>query len=447
MAEFKLTDDYWVPLYVPDEAGKLVISSRAGRDTYALFSYDTATRSIGEMIAGHPTQDILAVSGIDQSAVERVETTGMVPQLVWFDPAWAAVQQAVDRVLPHRINRLSGNPKDKVLVRSTADIDPGSWYLVDMHDNTVTFVASVKPTVAVEEQRPMQVIQYKASDGLTIPAFLTLPVGDGKPAPTIVLIHGGPTARDYWGWNSEVQLLAAHGYAVFQPQFRGSSGFGRKFEEAGFGQWGLAMQDDITSGVEYLIQRGIADPGRICIVGASYGGYAALWGLVKTPQLYRCGVSFAGVTDIEYMLDDSSDRTKSKVGREYMRARLGDPAVNKEQFDSVSPLKHADRIQAPVLLMHGEEDERVPISHGKKMKRALEDQGKTVIWHSFEEEEHGFFYVRDEVTYFQTMFAFLDKYLASPVVKKAAPSAAAPAHAFATDLGATPGGSPNKASQ
>lgn len=411
LAEFAVTDDYWVPMYVPDEGDALVVSSRSGRDTYAIYSYDTKNRAIGELMAGHPTQDILNVNGIDQTSFELVVTRGMKPQQVWFDPDWHAVQLAIDQALAQRYNQISGNPKGKVLVYSSSDIDPGSWYLVDMTTGTMRSVATAKPKLANADMRPMETLTYAAADGLSIPAFLTRPAGKKEAVPLVVLIHGGPTARDYWGWNAEVQILAAHGYAVFQPQFRGSSGFGRRFQEAGFGQWGLAMQDDITAGVEYLVKQGIADPKRICIAGASYGGYAALWGLVKTPDLYQCGVSFAGVSDIEFMFHDSSDSSGNKVTRELMLARIGDARSNKERFDEVSPLKHADRIKAPVLIMHGEDDVRVPIAHGEKMKKALEAQQKKVQWLAFKEEGHGLEYVRSEVIYYKTLLEFLDKYI------------------------------------
>ncbi|RFP15899.1 MULTISPECIES: S9 family peptidase [unclassified Duganella] len=419
LAEFAITEDYWLPMYAPDAPDTLVVSSRSGRDTYAIFSYDTKHRAIGELMAGHPTLDILDVNGIDQTSFEKVTTRGMMPQQIWFDPAWHAVQQSIDQALPGRFNRITGNPKGMVLVDSSSDVDPGSWYLLDTTNGKMRLVTTAKPKLADADMRPMETFTYAAADGLSIPAFLTRPAGKPGATPLVVLIHGGPTARDYWGWNTEVQILAAHGYAVFQPQFRGSSGFGRRFMEAGFGQWGLAMQDDITAGVEYLIKQGIADPKRICIAGASYGGYAALWGLVKTPDLYQCGVSFAGVSDIEFMFRDHSDRTGNKATRELMLAWIGDARSNKERFDEVSPLKHADRIKAPVLIMHGKDDVRVPIAHGEKMKNALEAQHKEVQWLTFEEEGHGLQYVRNEVIYYNTLLEFFDKYIG---VSKATPA-------------------------
>lgn len=414
LAEFGIADDYWMPVYVPDEPHTVVIWSRKERDTYAMFSYDTERHAIGELMAGHPTQDILAASGIDQAAFERVTTRGMRTEEFWFEPVWGGVKQVIDQALPNRINHLSGNPRGNVLVYSYSDVEPGEWYVLDTTKGALHRIAGRSIATEGADMRPMEIMQYAVADGLTVPAFLTRPADGARNLPLVVLIHGGPTARDYWQWNPEVQLLAAHGYAVFQPQFRGSSGFGKRFEQAGYGQWGLAMQDDITAGVHHLIAQGIADPKRICIVGASYGGYAALWGLVKTPELYQCGVSFAGVSDIEYMRHDSSDSSGDKATRELMLTRVGDAGVNRDKFDQVSPLKQASRIMAPVLLLHGKEDQRVPIVHGEKMKKALEANGKQVTWVTYEKEGHGLSYVANQVSYYETLLAFLDKYLGKP---------------------------------
>jgi dipeptidyl aminopeptidase/acylaminoacyl peptidase len=163
--------------------------------------------------------------------------------------------------------------------------------------------------------------------------------------------------------------------------------------------------------VQYLISKGIADPHRICIYGASYGGYAALWGMVKTPELYRCGVSFAGVSDIGKHLTGSSDANDSKLGREYMRFAIGDAKLNQAQFDAVSPLKHADRIQAPILLMHGDRDQRVPLSSGSDMDDVLTKLGKPHEWYVFEGEGHGLYYLDSEKVYYKKLLAFLKKYI------------------------------------
>lgn len=411
LAEFKVSDDYWVPLYVPEQPNSLVIRSRAGRDTFAIFSYDTSTRTVGDMMAGHPSLDIVDVDGVEKEMFKRVWTSGMQPTQYWFDPAWAKLQLSVDAALPNRINILSGNPEGRVLVYSYADVDPGAWYILDTGAKTMRNFGTVHSSIDPAAMRPMESISYPSKDGLSIPAYLTLPPGPRKALPTVVMLHGGPSLRDRWAFNVDVQLLASRGYAVLQPQFRGSSGFGRKFQEAGYGQWGLAMQDDVTAGVEHLVRQGIADPSRVCLYGASYGGYAALWGLVKTPQLYRCAISFAGVTDLELMFKDSSDRNANKVVMELLRSRVGDSIANKEQFEAVSPLRHAARITAPVLLMHGELDRRVPIVHANKFRHALKENGKSVEWMMFEDEGHTVLKAANQRLYFQTILQFLDKHI------------------------------------
>lgn len=423
LAEFAADDDYWVPAYVPDEPDSLVIKSRSGRDTVALFHYDVASRRQTELLAGHPTQDLLSFDGVDKTAFDYVATGGMKSEQVWFDPAWAAMQKQIDVLLPDRVNLISGDPRRAVLVHSYGDVDPGSWYYFDSAKKSLVLVGKARASVDRTAMRRMEVMSYQAADGLSIPAYLTRPEKTAIPPPMIVLIHGGPLARDRWEWDRDVQLLANRGYLVFQPQFRGSSGFGRKFAEAGFGEWGKAMQDDITDGVRHLVSQGIADPKRICIVGASYGGYAALWGLVKTPDLYRCGISFAGVTDIGNLFSDWTDLSFDKASRQLMKRHIGDQDLNPQRFDPVSPLKHAARIQAPVLLMHGREDERVPVAHGRRMRDALQANNKQVAWVLFNEEGHGLHYQDSQIAYYNAMFDFLGKHL--PV--DAGAGAAAPA--------------------
>ncbi len=410
IAEFKITDRRWTPVGVESDGKTLVVRNNIGRDTTAIFRYDVEKRAIGEMLAGHPTEDILDTEGVGENTFKSVLTSGMKPQKFWFDRDWKSVQATVDASIPNHVNNISGDPKKRVLIYSYNDVSTGEWSLLDMEAKTLRRFAKLNPNFDMSSMRPMEITSYPAKDGLTIPAYLTRPAKTSGPAPMVVVIHGGPVARDYWQWNPEVQILALRGYVVLQPQFRGSSGFGIKFQEAGYGQWGLAMQDDITAGVEAMIQRGIADPKRICIYGASYGGYAALWGLAKTPDLYRCGVSVAGVSDLEFMFSDSSDSNRNKVARELLRTHVGDVSRSKEQFDQVSPLKHADRIQAPVLLVHGNRDERVPISHSKKMIEALKENKKYYEWLELPGEEHGFT-KKSKIKFMEKLLAFLEKYI------------------------------------
>src|SRR5438105_853997 len=246
-----VTADLFVPVHVPAEPNTLIVRSHHQRDRAALFRYDTLNHRHLEPVAGQPDEEVLTASALGQSGISRVITGGAKPHSHWFDPRWAALQQRVDAAVPGRINLLSGDPGGRLLVFSYGDVDPGRWFVFDTGDGAIWLAAAIKPRIDPAAMRPMQTLDYAADDGLQIPAYLTRPAdaAAGAPLPLVVLVHGGPHLRDDWLWNEEVQLLAASGYAVFQPQFRGSTGFGLSFEEAGYGQWGRAMQDDVTAGV------------------------------------------------------------------------------------------------------------------------------------------------------------------------------------------------------
>ncbi|WP_167083955.1 S9 family peptidase [Massilia frigida] len=409
LATFGYSDEHWWPQSLSRDQKSLVVRSRHDRDTFAYFRYSLETRSVGELLAGHPTQDIYVPDTETDGQFRQIASAGMKPVVEWFDPAWAAMQKSVDTALPDRMNLISGSLTNKLLIYSYSDVDPGQWLLLDVPSASLRKVASAKPEIDAGAMRPMQVVRYTARDGLSIPAYLTLPSATGAAKPAVILIHGGPAARDGWSFNPEVQLLAARGYVVLQPQFRGSSGFGKAFMTAGYGQWGLAMQDDISDGVRWLVEQGHADPQRICIYGASYGGYAAMWGLAKTPELYRCGASFAGVSDIAYMLKDDSDTNAGATGRLATNILVGGAGRTKQAFDQVSPLKNAARITAPVLLAHGEWDRRVPIEHGRKMHKALKEANKEVEWMILEKEGHGIYHEDNREKFYGALFKLLER--------------------------------------
>lgn len=434
LEEFSINDDYWVPIRALPGADSLAVYSRKGRDTYAIFRYDAAKREHMDVMAGHPNQDILSVSGLDQASFESVSTAGIKPRIFWFDARLANVQATVDAAVPGRINVLMDEAAGVFLVSSYGDVDPGRWFLLDMNKGKLSEFAEAIVDFDTQKLRPVETISYAVRDGLTVNAYLTRPrLATVSPAPMVVLIHGGPNVRDRWGYNQEVQILAAAGYVVFQPQFRGSSGFGRKFEEAGFQQWGKAMQDDITDGVKHLIAQGVADPRRICIDGASYGGYAALWGVIKTPELFKCGVSFAGVSDLAEMTAHSIFDDSTAVSREISRARIGDPEKMRQQLDEVSPLKHAGQVNVPLFIAHGERDARVLASQSKKMVAALKELGKPVESMWFEDAGHGFYWRKDEMRYYRALLAFLSKHIGenSPYAAEIPAASAAAASAVA----------------
>lgn len=429
LQESKVTEDYWRPLYVPKDRDSIVVQSRTGRDTWAIMRYDTRQRAEVELMAGHPREDIVFASGLGNEVFQRVVTSGLKRQTHWFDEGWAVVQATLDKAFPGRNNEvLSGDPRRRVLVQSSSDVDPGRWYVLDVPARTLKEVAQSLPRLGSEKMRPMQTLRYAARDGLSIPAYLTLPDSQG-PHPLIVLIHGGPAARDRWAWDAEVQLLAQHGYAVLQPQFRGSTGFGAAFERAGLGQWGLAMQDDVTDGVRHLVEQGVADARRVCIYGASYGGYAALWGLVKTPELYRCGISFAGVSDLDEFLSGRSDINRNPALRESFMFRLNAGDSRKPDFAAVSPLKQVARIKAPVLVVWGEQDRRVPPEQSERMVAALKANDKTYQWRSYRREGHGLVYVGNLREHYRELLDFLEQHNGVPTAQVPGASAAASAAA------------------
>ncbi len=405
-----ITDDLIEPVFVSPEPNRLVVQARNGGDRLAMWNYDVEQNAFVGISAAHPREDIVSVDvKAGTSDFKRVETEGLQPRTVWFDGRMASLQASIDAALPGTLNELQATDGTQMLVTTASDVNPGKYLLLDTKKMTLKEIASARPAIDPARMQPMQLLHYPSFDGLSIPAYLTLPGRAAKPAPLIVLIHGGPQARDHWGWHQDVQLYAARGYAVFQPQFRGSSGFGKQFQEAGYGQWGQAMQADITAGVRYLIDHQIADPERICIIGGSYGGYAVLWGLAQTPDLYKCGVSLAGVSDLEKELRVDSDISKSAIAREVTRSRVGDPTLMKTTFDSISPLQHADRIKAPLLLAHGKLDERVPMSQGRQMYDRMRALHKDVQWLEFYNERHSLWHIENQRSFYEAVFDLLER--------------------------------------
>jgi dipeptidyl aminopeptidase/acylaminoacyl peptidase len=379
----------------------------------ALYRYDLAEKQLADQVFSHPEVD---VDGIVTSDVDgRLVAIGYVtekPRLHFFDREWQRIQSAIDRQLPGRINRFVSSDRDERLriVRSSGDIHPPSYYLYDRKTGRLDPLFPAYPELEDLRLAPMQPIQYTARDGLTIHGYLTRPVRAGEPPfPTIILPHGGPWARDVWGWNAEVQFLARLGFAVLQPNFRGSSGYGEEFEKKGYGAWGQAMQDDVTDGARWLIEQGVADPDRIGIYGSSYAGFAALLALVREPELFRAGASFAGVTDVLTTLSDDAWYLNM---REDMEKLVGERWSDREQLKQISPVENAQKIRAPVLIAHGTEDPRVHVKQATAMIDALEDAGVEVVPLLYSGEVHGFIDERNEIDFYAQLGSFFERELA-----------------------------------
>ena len=310
----------------------------------------------------------------------------------YFDPEMQNLQLGLEAAFPGlSVHAVSWDlTKQKLIVAAEGPTRPLTYYYLDRQTHQATKIAPTYPDLHEADLGQMKSYAYKARDGLEIPAYLTLPPNKAqKNLPTVIFPHGGPMDRDKLNFDWIAAFLASRGYAVLQPNFRGSSGYGEKFASDGFGQWGLKMQDDVTDGVKKLIADGIADPKRICIVGASYGGYAALEGAVSTPDLYACAVSFAGVSDLRKFLET---RANDFGWRSWMIATwyryIGDRSADKAKLDEASPALHADRVKCPVLLIHGASDVTVRIDQSEAMRDALLGKGKSVRFVRIDTENH-----------------------------------------------------------
>lgn len=396
--------------------GRLFVVSRGNADTLSLYTYDTAARAV------KPTAMLTSPGfDVDPVYIENDERLLGVRHQVdawvttWFDEGMKAVQARVDKALPSSVNELTPPRRPAlpfVLVRAYSDTMPPTHYLFNTETGKFVKLGTTLPGLDPKALGTTDFVRYKARDGLEIPAWLTLPPGDKKQGlPMVVLAHGGPWVRGRsWGFDAQVQFLASRGYAVLQPEFRGSAGYGDKLFKAGWKQWGQAMQDDLADGVKWAVAQGYVDPKRVCIGGASYGGYATLMGLIRDPDLYRCGFEWVGVTDLNLMYDvDWSDA--SKVYKKYGMPRLiGDQVADAVMLKAASPLAQADRLNRPLLMAHGRYDIRVPIVHGEKLRDALKARGADVQWVVYD-EGHGWRKTETQVDFWTRVEKFLDQHI------------------------------------
>ncbi len=399
-----------------DYEGRLIVTARGSEDREALYLYDPATNKLGERLIAHKDYDV------EQGLIFDYNTKKLVgvrleaerPQQIWFDKDWATWSKMLDQALPGRFNRISRTTDGKrLLVYSFSDKDPGKYYVFDVEKRQLVEILSVRPWIKPEQMAERRFIRYPARDGLSIPAYLTLP--PSKPAkdlPLVVLVHGGPFLRgETWHFDEEAQFLASRGYAVLQPDFRGSMGYGWKHYSSGLKQWGLAMQDDLNDGVDALVKQGIVSKERVCIAGASYGGYAVMMGLVRDPQVWKCGINWVGVTDLALLTDATWSDTNQywDAAGEWYKFAVGDSGADRARFEQTSPLRNAAKITRPVLMAYGADDQRVPIEHGERMKAALERNNVQVEYVLYEKEGHGFMLESNNVDFWKRVEAFLAK--------------------------------------
>lgn len=387
--------------------------SNLGRDKLAAIELDLETGREVQLLAENSQVDI---SGLSHSRKRKVLTlatfTSWKTEYIFFDQTTEVLYQELKQKLPgYEVAVISTNDDETVfVVRTFNDRSLGAFYLYDSSTGDLSKLADRAPWLPEDQLSEMKPIEYQARDGLTIHGYLTLPQGrQPKNLPVIINPHGGPWHRDSWTFIPEVQFLANRGFAVMQMNFRGSTGYGRRFWEAGFKEWGGKMQDDITDGVHWLVQQGVADPDRVAIYGASYGGYAVLEGLLKTPDLYAAGVDYVGVSNLFTFFKTIPPYWTPYL--EMMYEMVGHPEKDRNWFQEHSPALNAEKIRKPLLVAQGAKDPRVNINESNQIVDALKKRGVEVVYMVKENEGHGFQNEENRFDFYEAMESFLEMHL------------------------------------
>ena len=422
----------WEPIAFDGDNRTLFVWSDLGRKTRAIYRYDLQERKLLDLVFADETYDALEANGAAASSFaastiydpSKKKIVGLAyaadrMRFHWLDEEMKQLAAKLDASLPNTVHRPRQFAEDgsKIIFFSSSDRDPGVYYLYDRKTAKLDELAVIKPAIDPEKMSPMKPVEFAARDGLKLHGYLTLPRGrTPKNLPLILHPHGGPFGiRDEWAYRDEVQFYANRGYAVLQVNYRGSGGYGREFEQAGFKKWGLEMQNDLSDGVKWAIAEGIADPERVVISGASYGGYAAMAGLVFTPELYCAGINYVGVTDIELLIP----REVAPSQLYWRNTRLGKltDSADRKRIHDTSPINFADRLRAPLLMAYGKNDPRVHINHGFGMERALKKAGKPFDMIIEADEGHGFRLEERSIAFYAKIDEFLRKHVQKADVK------------------------------
>ena len=391
----------------------IYVTSNFGRDKTALVEYDPSEKKEIKELYSNPDYDLsYAFYDKKKKVLARVYWEGIKTEMHFFDKEWENIYSGIKQKFPGYDVEFAeyDDEMKKGIVSLSSDRLRVKYYLYDFASGKVEEIANPYPWLNEEDMAYMKPVSYTSRDGFTIHGYLTLPKGiEPKNLPVVVNPHGGPWARDGWYFNPEVQFLTNRGYAVFQMNFRGSTGYGKKFWEASFKEWGKKMQDDITDGVEYLKKEGIADPERIAIYGGSYGGYATLAGVTFTPDLYVCAVDYVGISNLFTFLKTIPPYWKPYLDQYY--EMVGNPVKDSILFAEASPVLHADRIKVPLFIAQGANDPRVNKAESDQMVTALKQRGVEVEYMVKDNEGHGFRNQDNRFDFYGAMEKFLEKHL------------------------------------
>ena len=390
-----------------------VVEEKSGPSGLYLVDPDGKMELVARDEISDPTNIVMSLDGKDAIAVVFGSTMPRRKYLLPEHPDSVLLQQLAASFPGQWVSFSNATDDGKqvvVLVRS--DRSPGEFFLYDRAAKKASYLASSRQWIDPEKMASMKAVEFAARDGRKIHGWLTLPPGsDGKNLPMIINPHGGPYGPyDDWGYNPEVQLFASRGYAVLQPNFRGSGGFGKEFQESGYRQWGGTMQDDVTDATQWVIDQGIADKSRICIYGASYGAYAALMGVAKEPDLYQCAIGFVGVYDLHIMYKRGDIRERDS-GIDFLKHVLG---TDDDELSRRSPARRAASIKVPVLIVAGAEDRRTPPSQSQALVGELKKAGKENLIEDFyvqPGEGHGFYRVENNLKLYGKFLAFFEKHI------------------------------------
>ncbi|TMP04087.1 S9 family peptidase [Pseudoalteromonas sp. S3178] len=417
LREYNIEDENITPLAFDFDNKTLFVSSNIGRDTSALYYFHPEKNELGELIFGMPEVDVSNLMlSIKRKKLLGVRYLDEYPEVVYFDTETAQMMASLESAFKDKVVNVTSRSKDEVLniVYVGSDTDPGHYYLYDKAKNTLKSLVSPMDWLDKSQLSPMKPIKFNSRDGLTIRGYLTIPKdSNGKSLPLIVNPHGGPYGiRNSWGFNPETQFFASRGYATVQVNFRGSGGYGRRFQQAGYGgKWGSEMQNDLTDAVKYLVSEGVVDPKRVCIYGSSYGGYATMAGLTYTPEIYKCGINYVGITDVSLLFDSLPKHWEPQ--RELLKKQIGDPD-DEALMKKISPLYHVDKIVAPLMIVQGAKDPRVVKKHATDLRDALEDRGIVLTddeWIMKDDEGHGFQKEENKIELYTKIEKFLNKHL------------------------------------
>ncbi len=402
------------PLFFTFDNQYIYAASNLGRDKTAIIQYDLVQNKEIEEIFSHPDVDVTDLSySRKNKKLTTISYNTWKRQYHFLSEKRAELQEKLQQQLQGEVVLVSKNKaEDVVLIRTYSDRSLGAYYIYDIKSDTLKKISEVSPWLKEEELAEMRPIKYQSRDGLTIHGYLTLPNGvEAKNLPIVVNPHGGPWVRDNWGFNPEVQFLANRGYAVLQMNYRSSTGYGKAFWEAGFGKWGLEMQDDITDGVQWLIDEGIANKDRIAIYGGSYGGYATLAGITLTPDVYACAIDYVGVSNLFTFMETIPPYWAPYLAM--LHEMVGNPnnEEDNKRMKATSPVFHVDKIKVPLLIAQGAKDPRVAQAESDQVVEALQKNGVTVEYLLKENEGHGFRNEENRFEFYETMERFLTTHL------------------------------------